>query len=115
MRSFSCLLLLVCGISTLFAREYGTVHIRDERTQIPERVVPVLDCWMRDTWVTPGPDGYYYMTGTTAAPDRKFEGQPHCWDWNDGIYMWRSKDLKSWEELGLIWSFDKDATWQKEP
>jgi beta-xylosidase len=28
--------------------------------------------------------------------------------------MWRSKDLKQWEPLGLIWGFDRDgANWQK--
>jgi len=55
------------------------------------------------------------MTGTTASSNREFAIQQHCWDWNDGIYIWRSEDLKSWEPLGLVWSFEKDATWQKEP
>lgn len=70
---------------------------------------------MRDTWVTLGPNGYYYMTGTTVAPNRIFRGQLHCWDWNDGLYLWRSKDMKTWESCGLIWSLERDGTWQKEP
>ena len=27
--------------------------------------------------------------------------------------MWRSADLTNWAPLGLVWSFEKDATWQK--
>lgn len=81
---------------------------------VPESVQPVLDVWMRDTYVMKGPDGYYYMTGTTATPGRYFPGQIHCWDHNDGLYLWRSEDLREWDSLGLIWSFEKDAaSWQK--
>jgi hypothetical protein len=85
------------------------------QTKIPAGTAPALDYWMRDTWVTLGPDGYYYMTGTTADPHRQFEGQIHCWDWNDGLYLFRSKDMKNWDNLGLIWSLEKDGAWQKEP
>jgi len=82
---------------------------------VPACVKPVLNVWLRDTYVTLGPDNYYYMTGTTAAKGRKFpKGRIHCWDYNDGIYLWRSKDLQHWQSLGLIWSFDRDgAAWQK--
>lgn len=34
---------------------------------------------------------------------------------NEGLRIWKSKDLKDWEPLGLVWSFDEDATWAKEP
>jgi hypothetical protein len=52
---------------------------------------------------------------TTATPDRTFDEKgPHCWDWNDGLYLWRSADLQKWEALGRVWSLDTDATWQKE-
>jgi len=88
--------------------------VGDSSLTVPSSVKPILDVWMRDTYVTYGPDGYYYLTGTTATPDRVFPGQIHCWDYNDGLYLWRSKDLKNWEAKGLIWSFDKDAAfWQK--
>ncbi|MDR2146026.1 MAG: family 43 glycosylhydrolase, partial [Tannerella sp.] len=39
----------------------------------------------------------------------------HCWDWNDGLYLFRSLDMKQWEPMGLIWSMEKDGTWQKYP
>jgi beta-xylosidase len=82
---------------------------------VPSSVVPIMDQWMRDTYVMTGPDGYYYMTGTTATPGRAFAaGRVHCWDYNDGLYLWRSKDLQQWESMGRIWSFDKDASgWQQ--
>lgn len=50
--------------------------------------------------------GVYYLTGTT--------GYPTWWQTNEGIRIWRSKDLTNWEPLGLVWTFDRDATWQKE-
>ena len=95
--------------------KYGDADTSNKELRVPKSVKPVFDYWMRDTWVTLGPDGYYYMTGTTSDPNRKFVGQVHCWDWNDGLYLWRSKDLKNWESRGLIWSMEKDGTWQKNP
>jgi len=97
---------------TGFSDPYAPVG--NPKYTVPAVVKPLFDYWMRDTYVTYGPDGFYYMTGTTVSPDRKFpNGQVHSWDYNDGIYMWRSKDMKKWEPLGLIWSFKRDATWQK--
>ena len=81
---------------------------------VPSSVKPILNVWMRDTYVTKGPDGYFYLTGTTATPGRHFPGQIHCWDYNDGLYLWRSRDLKSWEAMGAIWTFEKNADeWQR--
>jgi len=88
--------------------------VGDSTLTVPTTVRPILDVWMRDTYVMFGPDGNYYLTGTTATPGRKFPGQVHCWDYNDGLYLWRSPDLKHWEPMGRIWSFDDDAAaWQK--
>nr|WP_294906214.1 family 43 glycosylhydrolase [uncultured Lacibacter sp.] len=89
--------------------------VGNQAITVPSSVVPIMDQWMRDTYVMTGPDGFYYMTGTTATPGRHFPtGNIHCWDYNDGLYLWRSKDMKQWEAMGLIWSFDKDAAaWQK--
>ncbi len=88
--------------------------VGDPLLTVPPTVKPLLDVWMRDTYVMLGPDGNYYLTGTTASPGRRFAGQVHCWDYNDGLYLWRSPDLKNWESMGRIWSFDEDAaTWQR--
>lgn len=69
------------------------------------RLTPAFNYPLRDTCVCPGPDGMYYMTGTTGAPT--------WWDTNQGIRLFKSKDLVSWEPMGLVWSFERDATWQK--
>ena len=103
------------SVSTASAQAYGTADTNAPELRVPKSVQPAFDYWMRDTWATLGPDGYYYITGTTSTPDRHFPGQRHCWDWNDGLYLWRSKDLKIWEAMGRIWSMEKDGTWQKDP
>ncbi|KAK0350512.1 hypothetical protein LTR94_028735, partial [Friedmanniomyces endolithicus] len=28
--------------------------------------------------------------------------------------LWRSADLKSWDDLGLIWSIERDGVWEKQ-
>lgn len=68
------------------------------------QIKPLMDSPLRDTCVCVGPDGYY-MTGTTGAPA--------WWNTNEGIRIWKSKDLKRWEPVGLVWSFEKDMSWQK--
>ncbi len=73
--------------------------------KLPADLKPLFDFPVRDTCVCRGPDGMYYLTGTT--------GHPTWWTTNDGIRVWKSQDLKAWEPLGLVWSFEKDATWQK--
>jgi beta-xylosidase len=92
-----------------------TAPVGNKMLTVPKSIKPVLDYWMRDAFIMYGPDGNYYMTGTTATPGRKFpNGNIHCWDYNDGLYLWKSKDMKNWEALGRVWSFDKDASeWQK--
>jgi len=119
------ILIVVTGIHTLraqtadisgsqFSNPYAPVG--DSSVTVPGCVKPILDHWMRDAFIMYGPDGYYYLTGTTVTPGRFFpKGNPHCWDYNDGIYLWRSRDMQHWDSVGRIWSFDKDAaTWQKQ-
>jgi len=65
---------------------------------------PVWDVHIRDTIICPGGDGFYYMTGSTGD---------NIWAFNDGIELWRSRNLKSWEYRGLVWSIERDGTWEK--
>lgn len=90
--------------------------VGDSLLTVPSSVVPLFDTWIRDTYVMRGPDNTYYLTGTTATPGRNFpNGNIHCWDYNDGIYLWKSTDLIHWNELGRVWSFDNDgADWQRQ-
>lgn len=78
-----------------------------KHTMIPDTVKPLFDEWIRDTHVILGGDGYYYLTGTTRSA-----GMLSARSVNDGIRLWKSPDLVNWEPLGLVWSFEKDATWQ---
>lgn len=69
-------------------------------------LMPLLEVQVRDTIVCRGgDDGYFYMTGSTCQ---------NIWAFNDGVELWKSKDLKKWKYLGLVWSLDKDGTWEKQ-
>lgn len=68
-------------------------------------VRPLMELHLRDTIVRRGGDGLYYMTGSSGD---------NIWDRNDGVELWRSKDLKRWDYLGLVWSVERDGTWAKE-
>lgn len=70
----------------------------------PISVTPIHDIPLRDTFICVGPDGNYYMTGTTG---------PDFWDNNYVIHVYRSADLTTWEDLGVVWDFRTDATWAK--
>jgi hypothetical protein len=69
---------------------------------------------MRDPSICIGPGGTYYLTGTTANNPAGSHDKTGWYYVNEGIRLWKSKDLKKWEPLGLVWSLDKDATWAKE-
>jgi beta-xylosidase len=71
---------------------------------IPNLKPLIPDTQLRDTIVILGGDGNYYITGSSGAD---------IWDFNDGIELWKSADLKKWDYVGEVWTFDKDATWEK--
>lgn len=71
---------------------------------IPD-IRPFLDAQVRDTQICRGGDGRYYMTGSTGDD---------IWKENAGVELWVSDDLRKWEYLGLVWTFEKDATWERE-
>lgn len=68
-------------------------------------VKPLFDTRIRDTSVCLGPDGAYYLTGTTGE---------NIWESNEGIHLWKSTDLKNWTLIGLVWGIERDGTWQKQ-
>jgi len=71
---------------------------------IPDLKPLIPDTQLRDTVVILGGDGNYYLTGSSGDD---------IWDHNDGVELWRSADLKKWDYLGLVWTFEKDGTWEK--
>jgi beta-xylosidase len=72
---------------------------------IPNLKPIIPDMQLRDTVVRLGGDGNYYLTGSSGAD---------IWDFNDGVELWRSADLKKWDYVGEVWTFDKDGTWEKQ-
>jgi beta-xylosidase len=72
----------------------------------PEK--PVVDVTMRDSSICRGPDNNYYLIGTLECTIGGWYNN------NLGIKMWKSPDLKTWEPLGFVWTFAKEALdWQK--
>ncbi len=59
---------------------------------------------LRDPSVCLGPDGTYYLTGT-SEPFWGFNNQ-------NGIRVWKSKDLVKWEPLGTVWRYG-ESPWHK--
>ena len=68
-------------------------------------IKPVWDVNMRDAVIILGGDGNYYLTGSTGR---------NIWKYNDGVEIYRSKDLKKWDYLGLVWSIEKSGGWEKQ-
>ena len=66
----------------------------------------LFDTPVRDPSICVMPDGSYLLVGTTG---------PDWWRRNDGIPMWRSEDLRTWDDLGLVWTIDDDGTWHRAP
>jgi xylan 1,4-beta-xylosidase len=92
---------LVFAVSTFALM--GSLSAYAEDPKLPP-LKPLFDFPVRDTSVCIGGDGMYYLTGTT--------GHPTWWKTNEGIRVWKSADLKTWEPLGLVWKIEQ-GTWQK--
>ncbi len=68
-------------------------------------IQPLFDAQIRDAVICIGGDGRYYLTGSTGSD---------IWHFNDGVELWVSDNLKDWDYMGLVWTFEKDATWEKQ-
>ena len=55
---------------------------------------------LKDAQICPDGQGNYYLTGTAATFDRSGRVD---FDHNRGVPLWRSRDLKTWENLGFAW------------
>ncbi|HEX6963037.1 MAG TPA: family 43 glycosylhydrolase [Lacipirellula sp.] len=88
--------------------------------QTHDRALFIKAGWIRDPYLTLGPGGYYYLTGTTPLPD---DGRQQTDPYNTGLgdgsivgwkmQVWRSVDLIAWESLGAPFTL-KDGVWFKE-
>ncbi len=78
-----------------------------------DRALFIKEGWIRDPYITLGPDDYYYLTGTQPR-----EANPHeeADPYNiglgeksivgDQVRVYRSKDLADWESLGPVFTLD---------
>ncbi len=82
---------------------------------LPARVL--FDNPVRDPHILHAPDGFFYMVATASKNTlpASIPSRPNSdfWTWNDGIPLWRSKDLVGWETAGYVWQFERDATWNR--
>ncbi|MBA2941216.1 family 43 glycosylhydrolase [Paenibacillus sp. CGMCC 1.16610] len=67
---------------------------------------PVADFPIRDPHISTGPDGTYYMTGTSDKPHRNF------WDRNNQLHLWRSSDLQEWHHVAKVWDLSENGSWE---
>jgi len=62
----------------------------------------LMDTPLRDTSICRGSDGTWYLTGTVEP----------FWAYNEGIKIWKSKNLVDWEAMGFVWKYG-DSPWHK--
>ncbi len=80
--------------------DYAPPASEEHRARFDYRKVsPLFDTPLRDTAVTRGPDGVYYLTGTSGTP--RGDGTID-FAVNDGIYVWSSPDLENWTPMGKV-------------
>lgn len=119
---------------TLFLTTPISAHASDDSTNIQsglerrDRAIHLLDDWIRDPYIVLGPDGWYYLTGTTANPgdprneterynigldyqEQQLRNRPSIVGWK--MKLWRSHDLIDWEYLGTPFTL-LDGAWVRQ-
>ena len=94
-------------LATLLIAAVPAAHVRAQeatREDEPE-ALKLENIELRAPCVTLSEDGTYYLTGTTNINTL----DPRYADFqnNDGIRLWKSQDLKTWESVGLVWDLSK--------
>ncbi|MEI8086717.1 MAG: T9SS type A sorting domain-containing protein, partial [Paludibacter sp.] len=69
---------------------------------IPNITALIPNVSLRDVSICVGADNAYYLTGAMSDNSIYYH--------NEGVNLWRSLDLKNWTYIGLVWSFENDAT-----
>ena len=103
---------LIC-LSTVVARA-GSADTSARPPGTLRKLTPLFDRPLRDTAVTRGDDGTYYLTGTACAgmsgEDSYLSGfKPDDFRNNDGVWLWKSEDMKEWEPVGQVWSIFEEV------
>jgi arylsulfatase len=86
-----------------------------------DRALYLKEGWIRDPYITLGPDDFYYLTGTTINEgDPREQTDPYNVGLGDEsavgdtVRAWKSKDLIDWQYLGVIFDLKKDSA-HKQP
>jgi hypothetical protein len=87
---------LLCILDTSWAVSTCAAEDAAAGTQLGP---PRLDM-LKDAHICPDGRGNYYLTGTAATFDKSGRVD---FDHNRGVPLWRSRDLKTWENLGFAW------------
>jgi beta-xylosidase len=66
-------------------------HLSDSMKNLDKAARLLFDEFVRDPSICLGPDGVYYLTGTTSG--------------QNSIRLWKSKDLVKWEKLDFEWRY----------
>ncbi len=73
-------------------------------------VKPLFDTPLRHTFIMRAPEGGHYLAGTVSADDQGADFQN-----NRGVRLWKSADMKTWEDIGFVWEIEKDGgAWHKQ-
>jgi len=97
--SLSCLSPIACAFLSLACAA-------DTSLSAPAwSIQPLFDHPLRDAAICRAPDGVYYLTGTSGTEQA---GSSVDFETNDGIWLWKSDDLETWEPLGQVWSIGRD-------
>lgn len=96
-------LILVMGGSVIVhsADAVSSANSTNQVGKLPG-LIRLMDTPLRDTSICRGPDGLWYLTGTVEP----------FWSYNEGIKLWKSKDLKDWEPVGFVWKYG-GSPWHK--
>lgn len=86
--------------------------------RLRNKAIFIKNDWIRDPYITLGPDDFYYLTGTTINKgDHREETDPYNTGLGDTsavgntIRVWRSKNLIDWEDQGS--PFSLADSWHK--
>jgi len=85
--------------------------VNDVRKEIQahNKAVHVFNDWMRDPFITHGPDGYYYLSVTQHGKETA-EGRKII---DHGVPVYRSSDLAQWEFIGYPYTIENTYNYEQ--
>ncbi|MGA2034564.1 MAG: family 43 glycosylhydrolase [Thermoguttaceae bacterium] len=102
-------IIIAFNVSLLLA-PLAALHAAENRAAVapigpPPGLRKLIDTPLRDPSICRGPEGTYYLTGTSEP----------FWGYNNenGIRIWKSKDLAKWEPLGTVWRYGSSPWHEK--